>query len=456
MQNLIVFICILVMAIFPASYLLIDSAQVSAETLIFVVSAILLTLMLLVGLVFFLAAPIVRLVFRDTTAKLDAVITEASATLSAYQRSDQAEAIQHGTHALREVAAWYSAGALRRWAFGAVAAVGLVFTGAMGSILLLQQNRLLRDQNIMVGTQLALMKDQNAKIDAQLALMKAQNEKLDTQTALADGQRRTALIAELSNIFNTINTERENWDRFSKDEKFQIYSNSVTQCSANIYENGDDIPLVLSELTTARIAALTRSLSPYYSIEYKDNNLMIDPTLRSPERGQILISLLSARIILEPIFRKATFAYADLRNVELFGSDFCELDATSADFSGSTFWGVSLIEARLSGANFKGAKFRSSKIDLENINNPYWDGAKIIAGHICVREDKYYDPIKYVIFDRISPCIIIQTGAGSNSNIFLQTKLDNEKLLFWENAVKSAFQEIYEYRKNNYTNFRIK
>lgn len=441
MQNLIVFVCILVMAIFPATYLLLDSAQVSAETLIFVVSAILLTLMLLVGLVFFLAAPIVRLVFRDTTAKLDAVITEASATLSAYQRSDQPEAIQRGTNTLREVAAWYSAGALRRWAFGAVAAVGVVFTGAMGSILLLQQNRLLSDQNI--------------KIDAQVALMKAQNEKLDTQSALADGQRRTALIAELSNIFNTINAERENWDKLSADEKFQIYSNLFTRCSTNRYDNGDDIPLVLSELTTARIAALTRSLSPYYSIEYKDNNLIIDPKLRSPERGQILISLLSARIILEPIFRKATFAYADLRNIEIFGSDLCELDAASADFSGSTFWGTSLIESQLSGASFRGAKFRSSKIDIEKVKNPHWDGAKILAGHICMREGQYYNPIKNVFFDRITPCIIIDTGAGDQSRAFLSTKLNDEKILLWEATMKSAFHEVYSNKSKVYTNVKI-
>ena len=186
----------------------------------------------------------------------------------------------------------------------------------------------------------------------------------------------------------------------------------------------------LSLQLEARIVALSLHLRPYRYIEV--DSLTSRPL--SPERGQLLVSLVQSYVLLNDIVRKSDFSYADLRGAPLSQDDLArytyEFDTSHvdvrlkrgrrylfpfrsyfeggsfhhADFSGArlnaavmdgsdlsnaVFRGSTLIGARFEGADLEDADFKDADLggaELRGAQNLTWQqlcSAKRI-NHVCV------------------------------------------------------------------------
>jgi uncharacterized protein YjbI with pentapeptide repeats len=152
----------------------------------------------------------------------------------------------------------------------------------------------------------------------------------------------------------------------------------------------------------SRIVALCNSLKPYQYLEGDSLTKLI-----SPERGQLLISLVGARIgNIDLILKQADFSYADLKGVKfgrfkyanlsnikliyanLSGADLTlaslqSADLSYADLSYANFLLADLKEADLSGANLSGANLRTLDFESANLKNTTLDKAKVYYGNFA-------------------------------------------------------------------------
>lgn len=166
---------------------------------------------------------------------------------------------------------------------------------------------------VLLGVQSTLLYYQNIKIDHQ-------NVRLDQQTQLQEADRRSSLVFLLSNTLEAINTELKE-------------------------DYGKDSIRNLSPQLIGQIIALSRSFRPYRFLE---NDTLIAQPL-SPERGQLLVSLVESQldaVTYENVFSKAIFDRSDLRGANLSGADLSL---------------ANLIGADLILANLRGAKVTSKK-----------------------------------------------------------------------------------------------
>lgn len=239
----------------------------------------------------------------------------------------------------------------------------------------------------------------NIKLENQNTLLLVQNE-------LQESQRRASLNIEISSIMQQINSERESSRLKSlKDEQHTKKGHKVA-------------PYTLSDITAARIASISRSLRPYRilrtdRIDSSANSIsnflkgewfglsvkkirvedFLESKLRSPEREQLLVALLTMRISFSNIGANSNFDYARLENI---GSDLSRSDLRTIRLSNSSLSGshlsytifdggvlsntdftnvfgttLSFIATDLAGSNFSNASINSSNFtdaDLSNVN----------------------------------------------------------------------------------------
>jgi len=204
--------------------------------------------------------------------------------------------------------------------------------------LLYQQNQLLFTQNERFDIQNELITQQNELVTQQNQLATRQNKRLDQQTYLQEAERRSSLVFLFSNIMDAV-------DKELKDD----YS-------------GDDIRNLSPQLV-GRIVALSTRLKPY---RYLDGDVLTVKPL-SPERGQLLVSLLSSdldSLTMKEIFLKADFRYADLEGANLVRAYLNGVNLEGADLRNAT-----LINASLVGANLYGADAEGADLSNTNLNN---------------------------------------------------------------------------------------
>jgi len=186
---------------------------------------------------------------------------------------------------------------------------------------------------LILCTQTWILNNQNE-------LLSKQNTRLDQQTYLQEADRRSSLVFLFNNIMDAIDKELK-----------EDYGN-------------DDIRNLSPQLT-GRIIALSTRLEPYY---YMQGDSLIDKPL-SPERGQLLVSLLESQLdttALDKIYAKADFSYADLINDNLEGAyisgatlDYADLSMArlrDADLSKANLWDADLSMARLRYADLSKAR----------------------------------------------------------------------------------------------------
>lgn len=174
---------------------------------------------------------------------------------------------------------------------------------------------------ILAGLQTYYLKKQNDKLDIQ-------NKRIEQQTYLQEAERRSSLVFLFDNIMNKIDEEL----RRSPSRRD------------------------LSPQLIGRIVALTKALKPYRFLEGDT----ITSEMSSPERGQVLLSLLASKLsrnTCDQIFLLADFSYTTLQNVNLDGVYLGNINLSNAILES-----VSLTGADLSRANFQGAELRRLRV----------------------------------------------------------------------------------------------
>lgn len=187
---------------------------------------------------------------------------------------------------------------------------GVSFTAIAGVVIAFQANRLIEAQN-------GLLK-------AQTTLLESQTKQIALQTTLSEANRRAASAFELANVLDAIAKAVEN-------------KTGMTKLSPALY---------------GRIAALSRTLRPYRYLE--DSGELCENPL-SPERGQLLVSLISANVDLDPIRYDADFTRAVLDSANLRGAALANMNLASASMRNANLAHVDLRGANLTDADLRGA-----------------------------------------------------------------------------------------------------
>jgi uncharacterized protein YjbI with pentapeptide repeats len=209
------------------------------------------------------------------------------------------------------------------------------FGGLLGTMLLYNQNKLLTQQNL---------------------LLQNQNYRLDQQTYLQEADRRSSLIFLMGNLL----------DAMDRELKSDIGQPGVRDLSPQII---------------GRVVALSKSLRPY---RYLESDSLVAREL-SPERGQLLVSIVNSQIdngSLRRIFQFADFSFADLKDVVLSGEYLSGINLHHADLAGAILDETDLSRADLSGADLSDAVFaranvREARFRQANLTNAYFESADL-------------------------------------------------------------------------------
>ncbi|MEM6844620.1 MAG: pentapeptide repeat-containing protein [Bacteroidota bacterium] len=182
-----------------------------------------------------------------------------------------------------------------------------IFIAFLPTLLLLLDSFLLFNQN-------QLFRLQNEQISKQ-------TDKITIQTELLESNRRSSYVFLMNNVLDQVASElKGDW-------------------------NGDKIKNLSPEITS-RIIALSHAFKPY---RYLEKGRLIDASI-SPERGQLLITLLSSGIdsvTLSIIYRNGNFTYSDLRNTNLENAYLDFINLAGSNLSGTFIYGTSFKYAIL-------------------------------------------------------------------------------------------------------------
>lgn len=234
-----------------------------------------------------------------------------------------------------KIFAWYSWMSFRRWILLVFQMLFVGFGGLLGTMLLYNQNKLLTQQNL---------------------LLQNQNYRLDQQTYLQEADRRSSLIFLMGNLLDAMDRELKN----------DVGQPGVRDLSPQII---------------GRVVALSKSLRPY---RYLESDSLVAREL-SPERGQLLVSIVNSQIdngSLRRIFQFADFSFADLKDVVLSGEYLSGINLHHADLAGATLDETDLSRADLSGADLSDAVFARANLSearfrQANLSNAYFESADL-------------------------------------------------------------------------------
>lgn len=208
-------------------------------------------------------------------------------------------------------------------------------------------------------------------------LLEMQNERLDQQTHLLEAGRRASLVIEFSAIMEQIAREQEaaKWEqRDAKARRTFVCSRRRERCS-----DLDAALFPLSPGVSGRVVALSRSYRPYRYLSVDEGGELDDATAAwsqdgapalfsrwarsfglgpepgkpllvdrplSPERAQLLLTLVSLQVDLTQILVEADLSSSDL------GGAYLE----HAGLEGAYLEGANLFRARLARANLTTAQ----------------------------------------------------------------------------------------------------
>lgn len=194
---------------------------------------------------------------------------------------------------------------------------------------------------------------QNSLLEKQNRLIQQQNTRLDQQTYLQEAERRSSLVFQLGNIL----------DGLDKEVKEDVGEKGLRDLSPEL---------------RGRIMSLSRLLKPY---KYLENDTLI-PNPLSPERGQLLVSILNSELdlnTLRKIYTNSDFSFSDLTGSNLVHFDFHQIRLFNSDLTGSY----------IHKSDFNGAKLLSIKLDSSTIQDTSFQGADL-KGSSFVGSDILY------------------------------------------------------------------
>lgn len=164
-------------------------------------------------------------------------------------------------------------------------------------------------------------------IKNQNKLIENQNYSIQKQTFLIESGRRSSQVFIMGDVLSDINKELNNEKNTKR---------------------------ILSNALVGRIISLSRAMKPYKFLE--GDSLIKKPL--SPERGQLLISLLESKI-----------DSAFFRNRILTRCEFTNSDLSNSDLSGEYFSGVNFKGSNFSNSNFRKATFEGVNFNESNLVN---------------------------------------------------------------------------------------
>lgn len=165
------------------------------------------------------------------------------------------------------------------------------------------------------------LKKQNEKFDVQ-------NKRIEQQTYLQEAERRSSLVFLFDNVLDRMDDE--------------LRRNPAGR--------------ELTPQLIGRIVALSKALKPYRYLEGDT----ITSRMSSPERGQLLLSLVASKLgrnTYDQIYLLADFSYATLENVNLDKAYLVNINLSYAQLKS-----VSLSGADLRNANFEGSEWDDAHV----------------------------------------------------------------------------------------------
>ena len=192
---------------------------------------------------------------------------------------------------------------------------------------------------LIMIVQTYILNRQNDKLEIQNQLLGRQNERLDQQINLEEGNRRSSLIFFMSNIMDRIDVEVK-----------------------------DNPRRTLSDPLIGRIVSLSQALRPYRYLE----NDELTPRQLSPERGQLLFSLINSNLdeeTYDKIFARANFSYADLQEANFTDAYLKGARLANSFFYKANFNRANLENADLSFAYLEEATFKTTRMDGVNLTH---------------------------------------------------------------------------------------
>lgn len=209
----------------------------------------------------------------------------------------------------------------------------------------------------------------------QVVILIRQNDLIDRQTELAEASRRSALIVELTSILDEIDEELDQLPSSSAQANTPSASNQTDDEALAQAASWTDRPSLSGRLE-GRIAALSKSLRPYRYLAGADLTMRAT----SPERGQLLLALISAGIDLSRILGQSDFSFADVPETELSGIDL-SVGCENRDALYNGEWhseGEEIQYMNLFGANFQGANLMSAALRCADLSNADFRRANLL------------------------------------------------------------------------------
>ncbi|HAS39223.1 MAG TPA: hypothetical protein DCS93_02030 [Microscillaceae bacterium] len=293
---------------------------------------------------------ILNFIFTTTKTQVEDVLEPVPKVIEAYENKDFKVVKKEGMEFFKMAYAKYSWVKIRLFILNTTMALFLGFGALLGVFLIFKQNELIVTQN--------------EKIGIQNNLLNAQNRQVEAQTQLAESNRRSSLVFLMSNIMDKVDAE--------------IKADCTYQRAYRV--NPDtSYKAKLSKTLEGRIIALSRSLKPY---RYLEGN-SIRKTLHSPEREQLLTSIIQSNVNIKQITKNGDFAYAqnlesttsfDLwkpeknkDTVNLKGVNLQEAYLIRVDLSNKVLDNVNLKGSYLNWANLKGIDLISANLTNTNL-----------------------------------------------------------------------------------------
>lgn len=199
-----------------------------------------------------------------------------------------------------------------------------------------------------------------------------QVERLDQQNELSEASRRAALVNELTAILTEIDEELDS-STYSEQKMGDIEEPKVGE-GPTFVSGGVE----LSKRLVWRIVALSRSLRPYRFLE--DGQLNAESY--SPERGQLLMSLVASGVELKDIFRMGSFESAYLRGAELSNVYLRDTKLSHSNFDNANLIQSNLSDAILNGATFSNAILFNVNVENADMSNVKFGGARLTEPHL--------------------------------------------------------------------------
>ena len=241
---------------------------------------------------------------------------------------------------------------------------------------------------------------QTTLLEKQNLLFEIQNKRIEQQTHLIEADRRSAQIFIMGEVLADINKELEDYNNINR---------------------------TLSNTLVGRIISLSRAMKAY---RYLDDDSLIKTPL-SPERGQLLISLLESRID-SGFLQRRIMNGCDFRQSELIGADLYKANLQNTFMQGANFESANLNFSNLSGAqlqysNFEyaelsGAKFNYTKLNGANLKNASLGGSKLYHTQL-MNSNLYNTDFTRCVLEAVS-----LEGANMNGASLYETNLINVDL----------------------------